>query len=112
MQNISSIQNAQVNAIAAVQAVLVVDSANARRGYPSFKTCDKSPVPKCPGELSGTSTRLSSELPLGQIHLTREEGRGHLTGGSTGRTWRHDSHHMQMPATMWAAMVLNRHMCG
>ena len=112
MQNISSIQNAQVNAIAAVQAVLVVDSANARRGYVSFKPCDKSPVSKCPGESSETSTRITSESSLGQLSLTRGEGLGRLTSGPTGRAWWHDSHHMQMPATMWAAMVLNRQMCG
>lgn len=112
MQNISRIQNAQVNANAAVQVALVVDSANARRGYPSFKHCEKSPVSKCPGTSLETSTRLSSESSLGQINLTREGGHGRKTSGPTGRTWRHDSHQMQMPATMWATMVLNHHMCG
>jgi hypothetical protein len=111
MQAINRIQNAIIDANAVIQGALVVDSANAHRAYPSFTPCDTTTVSKCPGKRSRSSmcpTRMRSQERLG---LALKE-RGRLTYGPAGGMWRHDSHHNQMPATIWATLVLNRQLCG
>lgn len=113
MQAINRIQNAMINANAAgIQGALVVDGANARRAYPSFKPCELYPVSKSPVQMP------SSVMPR---HVVLESSRRwqtciqttHLTNGHAVRgTWRHDSHHLHLPATVWATLVLNRNLCG
>jgi hypothetical protein len=110
MQVINRIQNAIINVNAAIQGALVVVGANAHRVYPSFTPCDQSPVSKCPGKWSSSST-TSTTRSLERLELELE-GRERLTSGPVGRTWRRNRHHDQMPATMWAMFVLNRQMCS
>lgn len=111
MQIINRIQNVTINANVAVHGAAVVDVANARRAYPSFKPCDLNPVSKCPGQMSSSTMPQMLMLTPSQRSLT-SENREHLGTGPLGRMWRHDSHQPQMPSTVWAALILNRSLCG
>ena len=112
MQAINRIQNAMINANAAgIQGALVVDGANARRAYPSFKPCDMYPVSKTPVPMSRSITPSPVVLESSRRWRTCL-GTMHLTGSPAGSMWRHESHHMHLPATVWATLVLNRNLCG
>lgn len=110
MQAINRIQNAMINANANMQGAMVVNSANAHRAYTSFKPCDPKRVSKCPGQ-SPRPVAVSTVVPITGTGLT-PCGSGRLTGGSTGETWRRDYRDGQMPARLWAALVLSCHTCG
>jgi hypothetical protein len=111
MQAINRIQNAMINANAAVQGAMVVNGANAHRAYPSFKPCDTSPVSKCPGTPSSSLTSQTVVLSQRRRGLGLPE-LGRLTTGPVGKMWRQDSHQHLMPATLWATLVVNRELCG
>lgn len=108
MQAINRIQNAMINANAAIQGAMVVNGANAHRAYPSFVPCDMRPVSKCPGKRSSYLTVQTVTLPDSVTGLTSGLRERH-TGGPVGRMWRPES---QMPATLWATFVLSRNLCG
>jgi hypothetical protein len=112
MQAMNRIQNAMINANACIQGALVVDGANAHRAYPSFVACDTSPVTKCPGQWSSCVVTQTLKRSRERFLRLALQERGQLTSGPTGSTWRPDNHQMQMPATMWAMLVLNPAMCG
>ncbi len=110
MQAINRIPHAMINANAGMQGALVVGIANAHRSYPSFQPCDTSPVSKCPGKGSRTSKVQMTERSQRRTALALEKPEL-LTTGPVGRMWRLESHHDQMPAAIWAAVVLNRKLC-
>ncbi len=112
MQAINRIQNAIINANAAgIQGALVVDGANARRAYPSFKPCDMYPVSKSPVPMPSSVTPPHVVLESSRRWRTCLQTT-HLTNGPAGGMWRHESHHLPLPATVWATLVLNRNLCG
>lgn len=106
MQAINRIQNAVINANAAVQAGAVVGSANAHRAYPSYKPCESKPVSKCSISMSMSLRRKEMMRGLPRLSPTCQRP-GTPTGGKQTGGWRHDFRHDQMPATVWATFVLS-----
>ena len=117
MQAINRIQNAMINANAGNRGAMGVDSANAHRAYLSlkpcdpFKVCDPSPVSKCPGQVSGSQVIQPIERVQRRSWLERLET-DRLVYGASGSMWGPEGHHHQMPAMLWATLVLNRTLCG
>lgn len=110
MQAINRIQDAMINANADMQGAMVVVSANAHRAYRSYEPCFTRPVSKCPGTTSFLKLSTPERLLKRSEPTLTEVGAG--TDGPTGRRWRLGSHHHQMPAMVWAMMVVNRQVCG
>lgn len=106
MQAINRIQNAVINANAAVQAGAVVGSANAHRAYPPFKPCDSKPVSKCSISMSMS---LQGKEMMRRLERLSPTGKrlGTPTGEQQQGRWRRNDRKDQMPATVWATFVLS-----
>ena len=117
MQAINRIQNVVINANAAVQGAMVIDSANAHRAYLKLFPCDSGPVSKSPGTTITTGIQASSSGDTTSERLSKRSSvelrtSGPVVSGNMVGMWRLQSHHNHMPATMWAMLVLNHTLCG
>lgn len=117
MQAHTGIQNATINANAAIFAGQGVDAANAHRTYlrkPS--ACEAGPVSKRPhlGVVSSTCSSCGTDDPhrgrMSSDAMQEQTGTSPETLKLHGRSWRLDSRHL--PETAWAMLILNRAMCG
>ena len=107
MQNFNRNSNATINANVAIQGAMVVGSANAHRAIPPYLPSDMRPVSKRPGTMPGSRMSTASERSQRYLSLTSPE-QGYFATSPAGNSWRLDSQREQLPAILWATLVLNR----